>query len=389
MSALKQSISRGQACKAGRVSAVDVSMSTTHVSQTVRHSVFRSSTCAPSVPLNRRASLTTCMVAAESPVGTAPKSQSTKYKYTAVITGASSGLGLNAAKALVDTGDWHVVMACRDFLKAAKQAKAMGFPAGSYSIIHLDLSALESVNQFVANFRATGMPLDSLICNAAVYCPTSKVPSYTADGFELSVGTNHLGHFLLANLLMKDLQKSDLKRMIIVGSVTGNTNTLAGNVPPKADLGQFQGMKAGLMGMNTMIDGGEFNGAKAYKDSKVCNMLTMRQFHNRYHKSTGITFSSIYPGCIASSGLFRDHFPLFKTLFPPFQKYITKGYISEVDAGKRLAKVISDPSLSKSGVYWSFNEGLNAFENQVSEEVSSDDKGAVLWDESAKLVGMA
>jgi NAD(P)-dependent dehydrogenase (short-subunit alcohol dehydrogenase family) len=72
-----------------------------------------------------------------------------------------------------------------------------------------------------------------------------------------------------------------------------------------------------------MIDGGEFNGAKAYKDSKVCNMLTMREAHRRF-ADRGITFASLYPGCIAETGLFREHYPIFRTLFPPFQKYITK-----------------------------------------------------------------
>jgi protochlorophyllide reductase len=56
--------------------------------------------------------------------------------------------------------------------------------------------------------------------------------------------------------------------MVIVGSITGNTNTMAGNVPPKADLGDLSGLADGA----TMIDGKEFDGAKAYKDSKVCNV---------------------------------------------------------------------------------------------------------------------
>lgn len=77
------------------------------------------------------------------------------------------------------------------------------------------------------------MPLDSVVCNAAVYLPTAKEPRFTADGFEVSVGTNHLGHFLLANLLLEDLKErkkttKTAPRMVIVGSITGNTNTLAG-----------------------------------------------------------------------------------------------------------------------------------------------------------------
>lgn len=54
-------------------------------------------------------------------------------------------------------------------------------------------------------------------------------------------------------------------------------------------------------------------------------MLTMREFHRRYHESTGITFSSLYPGCIADTGLFRNHVAPFRALFPIFQKYVTKG----------------------------------------------------------------
>lgn len=117
----------------------------------------------------------------------------------------------------------------------------------------------------------------------------------------------------------------------------GNTNTLAGNVSPKANLGDLRGLVRGLNGVESsaMIDGGDFDGAKAYKDSKVCNMLTMQEFH----EETGITFASLYPGCIATTGLFRDHIPLFRLLFPPFQKYITKGYVSEEEAGSRLAQV--------------------------------------------------
>ena len=74
------------------------------------------------------------------------------------------------------------------------------------------------------NFRSSGRRLDCLVCNAAVYLPTAKEPRYTADGYELSVATNHLGHFLLTNLLLEDIQKApedSLKRVVIVGSITG------------------------------------------------------------------------------------------------------------------------------------------------------------------------
>ena len=311
-----------------------------------------------------------------------------QQKPTVIITGASSGLGLNAAKALAASGDWHVIMACRDFAKAQKAAKDIGMPEGSYTVMHLDLASLDSVRQFADAFKKSGRRLDSLVCNAAVYLPTAKEPTFTADGFELSVGTNHLGHFLLANLLLKDLEEAPENspagpRLIIVGSITGNTNTMAGNVPPKADLGDL----SGLATKATMIDGKEFDGAKAYKDSKVCNMLTMREFNKRYGGGR-VSFASLYPGCIADTGLFRSHYGVFKTLFPLFQKYVTKGYVSQEEAGSRLAQVVSDPALSKSGVYWSWSNTTGTFENQVSEEVSDDAKAAKLWEVSEKLVGL-
>ncbi|CAH9122623.1 unnamed protein product [Cuscuta epithymum] len=333
------------------------------------------------------------MVAAPGVTGAQISGKKTLRKGTVVITGASSGLGLATAKALAETGKWHVIMACRDFLKAERAAKSVGMVKDSFSIMHLDLASLDSVRQFVDNFRRSGRPLDVVVCNAAVYLPTAKEPTYTAEGFELSVGTNHLGHFLLSRLLFDHLKQSDYpsKRLIIVGSITGNTNTLAGNVPPKANLGDLRGLAGGLNGLNSsaMIDGGEFDGAKAYKDSKVCNMLTMQEFHRRYHEDTGITFASLYPGCIATTGLFREHIPLFRVLFPPFQKYITKGYVSEEEAGKRLAQVVSDPSLTKSGVYWSWNKDSASFENQLSPEASDVEKARKLWELSEKLVGLA
>lgn len=159
----------------------------------------------------------------------------TLRKGTVIVTGASSGLGLATAKSLAETGKWHIIMACRDFLKAERAAKAAGMPKENYTVMHLDLASLDSVRQFVDNFRRSGQPLDVLVCNAAVYLPTAKEPTFTADGFELSVGTNHLGHFLLSRLLVEDLKQSDYpsKRLIIVGSITGTRINRGVDVTPR------------------------------------------------------------------------------------------------------------------------------------------------------------
>jgi protochlorophyllide reductase len=131
-----------------------------------------------------------------------------------------------------------------------------------------------------------------------------------------------------------------------------------------------------------MLDNKEFNGAKAYKDAKLCNMMTMLELHRRYHASTGVVFASMYPGCIADSALFRQKRGWFRwracphrlaralalcsdsppsllchTVFPLFMKYVTGGYVSEPEAGERLAQCVADPKCAKSGVYWSWNGG--------------------------------
>ncbi|HEY9675541.1 MAG TPA: protochlorophyllide reductase [Waterburya sp.] len=315
-------------------------------------------------------------------------------KPTVVVTGASSGVGLYGAKALAKRG-WHVVMACRDLEKAAKAAQTVGIPQDSYTLIHIDLGSLQSVRRFVENFRARGLSLDALVCNAAIYMPLLKEPLRSPEGYELTVTTNHLGHFLLCNLMLEDLKKSSYRdrRLVILGTVTHNPDELGGKIPPQPDLGDLNGFAEGFKEPISMIDGKKFEPVKAYKDSKVCNILTMRELHRRYHESTGITFSSLYPGCVAETPLFRNHYPLFQKLFPIFQKYITGGYVSQDLSGERVAAVVADPEYRQSGAYWSWGnrqkKNGKSFVQQVSPQARDDERGDRMWDLSAKLVGLA
>lgn len=319
-----------------------------------------------------------------------------EQRKTAIITGASSGVGLQAARALAQTGQWHVIMACRNLPKTEQAAQTVGLPDCSYTILPLDLASLESVRTFVKTFRETGKPLDALVCNAAVYMPLLKEPCYSPDGYELSVATNHLGHFLLCNLLLEDLKNSGAKepRLVILGTVTANPKELGGKIPIPAppDLGNLKGFEEGFKAPIAMVDGKKFKPGKAYKDSKLCNVLTMRELHRRYHDATGITFSSMYPGCVAETALFRHSYPLFQKIFPWFQKNITKGYVTEAIAGDRLAEVVADPAYNKSGSYWSWGNrqqpDRRSFEQEMSNEALDDAKARKLWDLSAKLVGL-
>jgi protochlorophyllide reductase len=315
-------------------------------------------------------------------------------KPTVIITGASSGVGLQATRALIEKG-WHVVMACRDLIKAGKAAQALAFPEGSYTIMHVDLGSLGSVRQFVQEFRASGKSLEALVCNAAIYMPLIKEPLWSPEGYELTVTTNHLGHFLMCNMLLEDMKRSSYpdKRMVILGTVTHNPDEIGGKIPPRPDVGNFEGFAAGFKKPICMIDGKEFEPVKAYKDSKVCNVLTMRELHRRFHESTGITFTSLYPGCVATTALFRNHYPLFQKLFPIFQKYITGGFVTEELSGDRVAQVVADPDYKQSGAYWSWGNRQKkdgkSFVRRVSPQARDDEKAKLMWDLSEELVGLA
>ncbi len=103
---------------------------------------------------------------------------------------------------------------------------------------------------------------------------------------------------------------------------------------------------------------------------------------SRFHESTGVVFSSLYPGCIAETPLFRNHNFLFRIVFPFMMKNVTKGFVSAEEAGWRLANICTNPKYAKSGVYWGWKQGgdsyfdnfnsddrENAYENEPSEEV--------------------
>jgi protochlorophyllide reductase len=324
------------------------------------------------------------------------KKMAQDQKPTVVITGASSGVGLYAAKALSKEG-WYVVMACRNLEKAESAAKSLEMSPESYTVMHIDLGSLENVRKFVTQFRESGRSLDALVCNAAVYLPLLKEPQRSPEGYEISVATNHFGHFLLCNLMLEDLKHSAFPnpRLIILGTVTANSKELGGKIPipAPADLGDLQGMEAGFKAPIAMIDGKPFKAGKAYKDSKLCNMITVRELHRRYHDSTRIVFNSLYPGCVADTPLFRNSYPLFQKVFPWFQKNVTGGYVSQELAGERVAQVVADPAFKQSGVHWSWGnrqkEGRDSFVQELSEKAIDDVKGKRMWELSEKLVGLA
>ena len=311
-----------------------------------------------------------------------------------LITGTTSGVGLNAVKALVDRG-WTVVTANRDPIRAAAAASSLGIPQERLHHLRIDLGDLESVRSGVETLVGSlGFPIDALVVNAAVYKPRLKQPEWSPQGYEISMATNHLGHFLLIQLLLEELKKSihPSRRVVILGTVTANSKELGGKIPipAPADLGDLAGFKAGFKAPIAMADGKPFKPGKAYKDSKLCNMITTQELHRRLHGSTGIVFSSLYPGCVADTPLFRNTPKAFQKIFPWFQKNITGGYVSQALAGERVAQVVADPEFAVSGVHWSWgnrqSKGGKQFSQELSDKASNPDTAKGVWEYSEKLV---
>lgn len=335
-------------------------------------------------------------------------------KKIVVITGTSSGLGKMTAKALLRTGKYHVVGAVRDMDKMDLVAELEEFPRSDFTPIECDLNSFASVDKFCENLLefVEDRPLDRICCNAALYQPSLDHAKWSKDGHEQQLQSNYLSHFKMLSKLMPHMQGAADPRIVMVGSVTGNDNTVGGGgVYPIADLKELDGLEQGAKNPVSMIDGYNFNGAKAYKDTKLCLMMLSNMLHAKYHRQTGIAFSSIYPGCIAESPLFREKRPWFRKYFPVFMKYITGGFVGEEEAGQRLFQVCHDPRCAKSGVYWSWNggprEGRGAeaidkggqivgaggagggwdsiFENDQSDKVMDLGKSNKLWDLSCAV----
>jgi len=234
--------------------------------------------------------------------------------------------------------------------------------------------------------------------------PKDPDPKWTEDGFESTLSTNHLGHFLLVQLLLPDLKRG--ARCCIVGSVTGNKNTVAGSlVKPVADVAELKGLGfsaveyKGQHRASPMVGSPTepYNGAKAYKDAKALNMMTVLELHERF-ADKGVHFTSMYPGCVCDTDLFRNKRGWFKTLWPLGMKAIG-AYVTQAEAGERLAQVIRDPQCAKSGVYWSWNgsaqymgdgnaggSGGEIFENNFSSMVNDEKTRKLAYEYSMEAV---
>jgi NAD(P)-dependent dehydrogenase (short-subunit alcohol dehydrogenase family) len=192
-----------------------------------------------------------------------------------LITGSSSGLGEESARALSSKGA-AITMAARDPEKNAAAAARIRekVPGADLELCRLDLCSLESVRSFAKGFLADHQRLDVLLDNAGVMCCPQGT---TSDGFEMQLGTNHIGHFLLTGLLAPVVVASAPSRVVVLSSAA---HTMAGV--------DFD---------DPMFERREYDPWLAYGQSKTANALFALELDRRLAKE-GVSAYSVHPGMI-------------------------------------------------------------------------------------------
>jgi len=326
-----------------------------------------------------------------------------KRKKRVVITGSNSGIGLDAAKKLAASGEWTVALACRTRAEA-EAAKREIFEYSNavadddVECYGCDLASLESVRAFAREVRANG-GVDALALNAGVEYSGDPVVHRTKENFEETVGVNHLGHFLLANMLLDELEKSSEThpRIVVTASEVHDPASPGGGVGKGATLGDLSGIETQGAAFE-MASGEEFDADKAYKDSKLMNLLFTYELERRLReRNSKITVNAFGPGLITRTGLFRNQNPLFVKVFDFAVNNVFHVAETVSGGGDCLVFMLTDPSLGgdRGGLY--YNNTLSpgtpptghAFVPTESSKESNDvDEARRLWALSESLVGL-
>jgi len=286
----------------------------------------------------------------------------------AMITGGNSGIGFATANKLAAKG-YAVILASRN-----QQASGQAIvriqtvnPDAIVESIPLDLSSFASVRQCASAFQAKGYPLHILINNAGGSVP-GKQASFTIDGFELTLGTNHLGHFLLTNLLIEDLKRSTPARVVTVLSELHNP-AYAGGPAPDFDYNNLKGEKY-------------YNPQVFYRNSKLANMWFAYELQRRM-TGTGVTSNAVCPGFVPAAIAARRKSPIENFFYAqimarmPFARSLEQASDSYIFAA-------TDAALE--GVGGKFI--VNCKQKRSSDDSYEEEKARRLWELSWEWCGL-
>jgi NAD(P)-dependent dehydrogenase (short-subunit alcohol dehydrogenase family) len=304
----------------------------------------------------------------------------------AVVTGGSSGLGLETAAILAGRGA-TVVLACRDLGKAEQAAEQVRARAGQADVqaaeqagsgradvrvVRLDLARLASVRQAAEEIRSACGRLDLLINNAGVMA----VPYHrTEDGFELTFATNHLGPFALSGLLLDRLLETPGSRVVTVSSIGHR-------------------MGAGTMRFDDPMFERGYRPWDAYYQSKLANLLFTYELQSRLETAApgGTIALAAHPGN-ARTELWRHTPRLTRILYRPALRPITFWFAQSAQAGALATlRAATDPA-ARGGEYYGpvGRFQYTGYPARVESSAQSHDRAAArrLWELSEELTGVS
>lgn len=272
-----------------------------------------------------------------------------------IITGCNTGIGKETALEIAKRGA-KVYMACRNYDKCEAARKEIIKISGNMNVFNrsLDLSSLQSVREFAENFLKEETRLDILINNAGIMATPRKL---TLDGYEQQFAVNHLGHFLLTNLLLDLLKASAPSRIVIVSSLA----YVIGNLD-KDDMNLEK----------------SYSPFKAYGRSKLANILFNRKLA-RMLKDSKVTANCLHPGTVQSELLRNNAFlGVVNFLFSKLVFRSTKG------GAQTTLYLALDPELEN--VTGGYYDRMKLF--PLMTKAKDDEMADWLWEESSKMVGL-
>ncbi|VEN40390.1 unnamed protein product [Callosobruchus maculatus] len=287
----------------------------------------------------------------------------------AIITGSNTGIGKYTAKDFFERGA-RVIMACRNTQMAEEAAAEIKESCkdksnlGELVVVKLDLSSLKSVRNCANEILSKEKRIDLLINNAGVMmCPYSK----TEDGFEIQMGTNHLGHFLFTMLLLPTICKSAPARIV-------NLSSVAHELSPQIDFSDFNWEKR------------RYSPLEAYKQSKLANVIFTKELSRRLRENhiNGVNVYSLHHGVINTDlgrNLSKAYIPGLSTLFNCTMSLFFKTV--EQGAQTTIYCAVDDNCANESGLY--YKERRVAKSSKLADDLEVAEK---LWNTSWNLMGL-
>ena len=274
-----------------------------------------------------------------------------------LITGATSGIGLETAKSLAKKGaNIYIVARSTDKAKSTVEEIKKFSENNNIDFFVADLSSLKEVRKLSEEVKAKLNKLDVLINNAGATFQHFKL---SVDSIEMTFATNHLSYFLLTNLLLDLLKKSASSRIIIVAS---------------------HSHYRGTMDFNDLNMKTNFNGLKAYERSKLANVLFTLELAERL-KGSGITINALHPGRVKTDIGSKNSGLLYKIGWTFFKLFLSV----TVKKGARTSIYLAHSEEVKdvSGKY--FAECKQKWHSRYSQTPGLKEK---LWEESERLTSL-